>query len=114
MEKGNQSHDPQDAESRNAEYLDNADASRRRFEKLVDTIALRRRSEKWLALQKRDGMALESEDAASPDWSGMPRVAKNFHISGFVEDIDDEDALDGGVHPGGESEFENFDGVPAL
>ena len=81
------------------------------MEKLVDTIALRRRSEKWLAFQKRDEMALESEDAASPDWSGMPRVAKNFHISGFVEDIDDED---GGVHPGGESEFEDFDGVPAF
>ena len=82
------------------------------MEKLVDTIALRRRSEKWLAFQKRDEMALESEDAASPDWSGMPRVAKNFHISGFVEDIDDEDALDGGVHPGGSLNLRTSTGCP--
>ena len=73
-----------------------------------------RRRDIWRPQRKVDGGTVELQDAAGSGWGMMPKAAKEYQVSSLLEGAGAEDTPDEqGLH-GGESEFEEFDGVPSF
>lgn len=111
MGKGNQNHSSRRTESRDAEYLDNRAANVQQAVDLLDRIGRSRRRSVWRAQRGMDGRAEELQDAADSGWGMMPRVAKEYHVSGILGGASAEETPDSRGLPRGDSDFEEFDGV---